>query len=63
MKYSCDIFKIGEDGTLHRVEAAMNLEIAKVRVRALAEAFPGEYVVLDLTTGQKLSIKSEPALE
>ena len=63
MAYLCDIFKLGEDGTLHRVEAARDLETAKARVSALAEAFPGEYVILDLTTGQKLSIRSEPALE
>jgi hypothetical protein len=50
-----------ENGTLYLVAAATDLLAAKARVTALAGAFPGEYVILDQTTGQRVSIKSEPA--
>jgi hypothetical protein len=53
-----DIFKLDPDGNAHWVEAAQDLEAAKVRVSSLAQVFPGEYAIVDNATGEKLLIKS-----
>jgi hypothetical protein len=45
-----------DDGELHFVEAAQSLDAAKARVRALAELRPGEYVIYDAATGERISI-------
>jgi hypothetical protein len=55
-----DIFKQQPDGIDERVEAAQDLETAKARVRVLAEAFPGHYIIVDNATGEKISIRSIP---
>jgi hypothetical protein len=46
-----------DDGELHFLEAAQSLDDAKARVQALAELWPGEYVIYDEETGEWLSIK------
>jgi hypothetical protein len=51
-----DIFKIQEDGSLRWCEAADNLEAAKTRISALAEAIPAQYMVVNHENGQKLII-------
>lgn len=56
-----DIFKQQLDGIAYWIEAAQDLETAKARVRVLAEAFPGHYVIVDNTTGEKISIRSIPS--
>ena len=45
-----------DDGELHFVEAAQTLDAAKARVQALAELWPGEYVIYDAETGERVSI-------
>ena len=45
-----------DDGELHFVEAAQTLDAAKARVQALAELWPGEYVIYDAATGERVSI-------
>ena len=47
-----------DDGELHFVEAARTLDNAKARVQALAELWPGEYVIYDEATGERLSINA-----
>ena len=53
-----DIFKRQRDGNAYWVEAAEDLEAAKARAQVLAEVFPGQYVIVDNTTGEKISIGS-----
>jgi len=45
-----------DDGELHFVEAAQTLDAARARVQALSELRPGEYVIYDAATGERLSI-------
>ena len=45
-----------DDGELHFVEAAQTLDAAKARVRALLKLWPGEYVIYDEATGERVSI-------
>ena len=45
-----------DDGELHFVEAAQTLDAAKARVLALSELWPGEYVIYDAATGERVSI-------
>jgi hypothetical protein len=51
-----DIFKVESDG--HRwMETAQNLARAQARVKVLAASSPGEYLILNQKTGEKISIK------
>jgi hypothetical protein len=45
-----------DDGELRFVEAARTLDDARARVQALAELCPGEYVIYDAATGERVSI-------
>jgi hypothetical protein len=53
-----DIFKQQPDGKDYWVEGAQDLESARARAQVLAETFPGQYVIVDNTTGEKFSIGS-----
>lgn len=52
-----DIFKV-ESAGLRWVETAADLERAKARVKSLAATSPGEYLIANQQTGEKISIKS-----
>jgi hypothetical protein len=56
-----DIFQTEPGGSLRWLEAAETLEDAKTRAQELALRAPGEYVILDLKTGNKIVIKSDAA--
>ncbi len=45
-----------DDGELNFVEAAQSLDDARARVQALAELRPGEYVIYDEATGERMLI-------
>jgi hypothetical protein len=45
-----------DDGELYFVDAAQSLDAAKARVKALAEVWPGEYVIYDEVTGERILI-------
>jgi hypothetical protein len=45
-----------DDGELYFVEAAQTLDAARARVQSLAEAWPGEYVIYDEVTGERVLI-------
>jgi hypothetical protein len=45
-----------DDGELYFMEASQTLDAAKARVQSLAELWPGEYVIYDVTTGERVSI-------
>ena len=51
-----DIFKV-EGAELRWMEAAADLERAKARVTLLSASSPGEYLILNQKTGQRISIK------
>jgi hypothetical protein len=53
-----DIFKQQSDRNAYWVEAAQDLEAAKRRARVLVEHFPGQYSIVDYTTGEKFFIGS-----
>src|SRR5260370_16691744 len=53
-----DIFKVESSG-LRWMEAAVDLGRAKARVKVLAASSPGEYIILNQNTGEKISIKCE----
>jgi hypothetical protein len=48
------IFKLQSDGRLHFVEAVQALDDAKARIQALAELWPGEYVIINEATGERV---------
>jgi hypothetical protein len=52
------IFKVGSGGVRWILESAADLERAKARVRVLAASSPGEYIIANQETGEKISIKS-----
>jgi len=45
-----------DDGELHFVEAAQTLEVAKRRIAALAEFWPGQYIIYNEQTGERVSV-------
>ncbi|HZV86979.1 MAG TPA: hypothetical protein VFF95_05485 [Candidatus Binatus sp.] len=47
-----------DDGELYFLEAAQTLDAAKARVQSLAEMCPGQYVIYDEETGERVAITS-----
>jgi hypothetical protein len=45
-----------DEGELHFVEATQTLEAARQRIEALSELWPGEYVIYNEQTGERVSI-------
>jgi len=58
MRPPFDILKV-ESGGVRWMEAAPDLERAKARVKVLAASSPGEYIIQNQRTGEKISIKSK----
>ena len=52
-----DIFKKEPHGEHRWIEAAMDLDAAKARVKAIGSTAPGEYMVLNQSTGSQIVIK------
>ena len=50
------VFKLRSDGSLHLVEAVQTLDEAKARVQAFSRLWPGEYVIHNEATGERISI-------
>jgi len=50
------IFKVQSDGGLHFVEAVNALDDARTRVQELSELWPGEYVIHNQATGERVSV-------
>ena len=53
-----DIFKVESSGP-RWMEVAADLERAKARVKILATSSPGEYVIANQKTGEKISIQTQ----
>ncbi len=49
---------VRNDGELRFVGAAKTLEAAKRRIRALGQSNPGEFVIYNQQTGQRVSVKA-----
>lgn len=45
-----------DGGELHFVEAVQTLEAARQRIEALAESKPGQYIIYNKETGERVSI-------
>jgi hypothetical protein len=54
-----DIFQAESDGSVLWLESAATLEDAKARIQQLAVRSPGEYLLVNQETGNKLVIKLE----
>jgi CheY-like chemotaxis protein len=52
------IRKVESDGSSRLIEEASDLERARARVKKLAAFSPGEYIIANQQTGEKISIKS-----
>ena len=48
-----------DDGELCFVEMAQSLDAAKARVESLSELRPGEYVIYDETTGERVYVTAD----
>ena len=53
-----DVFKVLIDGQLRWIEAVQDVETAKLRVIALGKISPGQYVVFNQNTGNKLVVET-----
>jgi hypothetical protein len=49
-----------DDGELHFVERAQTLAAARRRIEALADVHPGQYVIYNGETGERLLISAPP---
>lgn len=52
------IYRVQTDGSLHWMLAAEELEFAKARVKEFVTSSPGEYLISNEQTGEKLRIKA-----
>lgn len=58
MSQQFHICKVESDGSLRKIEEANGLERARERIKRLSAFSPGEYVIANQQTGEKISIKS-----
>jgi len=52
-----DIFWVGRDGVPIWRAVADNLDAAKQRIEVLSKVQPGEYMIMSLRTGKKISLR------
>jgi len=52
------IYKVQSDGDLHFAEVVQNFDDATVRVRELGKLWPGEYVIDNEETGERLFVST-----
>jgi hypothetical protein len=55
---SHDIFKMYSDGSVRWRGAVESVEAAKARIQTLALSSPGEYVILNQHTGDRIRVAS-----
>jgi hypothetical protein len=56
-----DIFRIQVGGGVRWIGSAENLEAAKVLIKAESAKEPGDFLVVNLETGDKMEIKADHA--
>jgi FtsP/CotA-like multicopper oxidase with cupredoxin domain len=54
-----DIFRVETDGHLAWKDTAETLDLARLRIRILAVAEPGDYVIYSQETGHKTVVRSD----
>jgi hypothetical protein len=54
------IYKVQSNAGLHFVEAAQTFDDATALVRGLGELWPGEYVIHNEETGERVRIRVSP---
>jgi hypothetical protein len=52
------IYKVQSDGLVHFVEAVQTFDDAKVRVREIGDVRPGEYVIDNEKTGERVFVST-----
>ncbi len=52
------IYKVQSDGDLHFVQAMQTFDDAKVRVREIGKLWPGEYVIDNEETGERVFVST-----
>ena len=52
------VFKVQSDGDLHFVEASPTLDEAQTLVRGLGELWPGDYVIENEETGERVFVST-----
>jgi hypothetical protein len=55
----CILAEVGDlldGGELHYVEGAQTIELAKQRIEELAESKPGQYIIYNQETGERIFI-------
>jgi hypothetical protein len=51
------VYKVQDDGKLHFIEATQSFEDAKARADDLSKSWPGEYVIHNEGTGERLRFR------
>ena len=54
-----DIFRVETDGQLTWQATAETLDVARLRVKTLMDAQPGDYVIYSQETGHKMTVKAD----
>jgi hypothetical protein len=57
------IYKVLSNGNLHFIEAVQDFDTAKARMRELRELCPGDYVIHNEDTGERMLIPSRDAMQ
>jgi hypothetical protein len=52
------IAKVRDDGGLHFIEATQTLQEAKARVRQIGKLWPGDYVIDNEETGERVFVST-----
>jgi len=55
------ISKVRDDGSLNFIEAMDTLEDAKTRVRQIGKLWPGDYVIDNEKTGERIFVSTNDA--
>jgi len=55
------ISKVRDDGSLNFIEAMDTLEDAKTRVRQIGKLWPGDYVIDNEETGERIFVSTNDA--
>jgi hypothetical protein len=57
-----DIFRVATDGHLMWQAIAETLEVARLKVKTLMDAQPGDYVIYSQHTGHKMVVKADGSI-
>jgi hypothetical protein len=61
MSKPLDVFRIQTEGGVRWIGSVGNLEAAKVLIKTESAKEPGDFLIVDLETGQKTEIKAPAA--